>query len=313
MSFVPISSELLFKKNDPSDPRWGEKLSFDINQAQWVLRGYPDEEGIRLNGGRLGAHKGPIEIRRAFYKTTWQESSPTLYDQGDLDLTPDLKQRHEEAKQSLGDLLKKGKRAISLGGGHDYGYPDGAGFLEYCQTESSARPLIINFDAHLDVRPLDRGLSSGTPFFRLLSEYNDFDFIEIGIQPQCNAESHLRWCQEKGGHILTWPEILKNPADLCTQVKSLVSSVSGKKKSAKPLCFISLDIDCFENSAAPGCSQSWPTGITPNQFYPVLEMLKETTNIRVLGIYEVSPPLDIDNRTSKLAAQCVHQILGGLS
>lgn len=306
MSFIPINNELLFTKNDPFDPRWGDKASVTDPVSDWILRGYPDEEGIELNGGRPGAAQGPDAIRKMFYKTTWLQSSSRLFDEGNLTLKSPLEVRHEEARKSLRDHLKSQRRVLSLGGGHDYGYCDGAAFLDVYQN-SELKPVIINFDAHLDVRPINKGFSSGTPFYRLLNQYNDFHFFEVGIQPQCNSEAHIDWCQKKGGKVLTWPEVLRNSSvSFNEQVRAFVNE---NINTLRPPAYISLDIDCFENASAPGCSQSWPSGITPNQFFPVLEFLIQRFDIRVFGIYEVSPPLDIDSRTSKLAAQVMHQVL----
>jgi formiminoglutamase len=307
MAFLPTSSDYFFKRNEAKDPRWGEKVNSSPESSAWILRGYPDDEGIQLNGGRLGAHKGPDSIRSVFYKTTWQKNSPTLTDLGNLDtLSFNLEQRHEVCRSTLKRLLEDQRKVITLGGGHDYGFPDGAGFLDVYNDQC---PVVINFDAHLDVRPLDRGLSSGTPFYRLLNEFKGFDFYQIGIQPQCNSEEYFNWCKDQGGNILTWPQALSKQTPLSLQVVNLLQPSLAKTKNIKPPAFISLDIDVFSNAVAPGCSQSWPSGLEANEFILVLEALKQTLDIKVFGIYEVSPPLDIDSRTSKLAAQWIHQLL----
>ena len=304
MAFIPVSKELLFKRNEPGDPRWGEKVLLE-GTSDWVLRGYPDDEGIKLNGGRLGASEAPDKIRQAFYRTTWGTASPSLCDLGNLSTEPELGLRHEECRKTLGEVLKSGRKAICLGGGHDYGFPDGAAFLDQFKT---LKPLVLNFDAHLDVRPLDRGFSSGTPFFRLLTEFSDFEFVQVGIQPQCNSENYLKWCTDKGAKVLTWPEVLLSQKSLTENLRTLLKLSGSAEKVRRPL-FVSLDIDCFNNAIAPGCSQSWPTGLTANDFYPCLELLKEFFDIKLFSIYEVSPPLDHDSRTSKLAAQWIHQLL----
>ncbi len=73
--------------------------------------------------------------------------------------------------------------------------------------------------------------------------------------------------------------------------------------------FLSIDIDGFSSAIAPGCSQSWATGFSAQDFFPCLEILKARLDVRMLGIYEVSPPLDSDDRTSKLAAQIIHKVM----
>ena len=70
--------------------------------------------------------------------------------------------------------------------------------------------------------------------------------------------------------------------------------------------YLSVDIDGFSNAYAMGCSQSWSTGFSPQGFFPLLQVLMSNLDVQVLGIYEVSPPLDLDDRTSKLAAQILY-------
>ena len=94
---------------------------------------------------------------------------------------------------------------LTLGGGNDYAFSDGMAFL---QTYAQKKPLVINIDAHLDVRDLSRGPTSGTPFFRLLESKIDFDFVELGIQSQCNSTKHWHYVEEKGGKIISLDEIL---------------------------------------------------------------------------------------------------------
>jgi formiminoglutamase len=188
---------------------------------------------------------------------------------------------------------------ITLGGGHDYGAVDGAGFLQWSQslqTTHPSKPLIINFDAHLDVRPWQRGLNSGTPFSWLLDRYPDqFDFLEIGIQSHCSSPHHRDWLENQKIQILDLNFIRK-----VGMLNALRHALAGT--SPHQNCFISLDIDVFSQSLAPGCSQSWDAGLQYEEMETALSWLLAHKNVRLLGVYEVSPPLDLDHKTSKLAA-----------
>lgn len=200
--------------------------------------------------------------------------------------------------------LDSGARWISLGGGHDYGYPDAKAFIEWSRAQGM-RPLVLNFDAHLDVRPTVKGLSSGTPFFRMLEAFPDTDFAEIGIQSQCNSRSHLEWVRSRGARVLMQEDVEASGEPMVTALTRLLSDWLVKPRAV----FLSIDIDGFSSAVAPGCSQSWATGFTPEQFFPCLQLLAARLDARALGIYEVSPPLDQDDRTAKLAAQIIHRVL----
>ncbi|MGE3758570.1 MAG: arginase family protein, partial [Pseudobdellovibrionaceae bacterium] len=69
------------------------------------------------------------------------------------------------------------------------------------------------------------------------------------------------------------------------------------------------DIDVFTSAEAPGCSQSWPTGLSVAEFWPAYQWLLKNYDTPLLSIYEVSPALDVDSRTSKLAACIAYEYL----
>ncbi len=290
------------------------------------LLSYGDDLGIVINKGRLGAHLAPNYIRKYLYRMTpWHNDTTNsldsilLYDYGTtsiqnkispLNSTPEelqnlINENHKSAQARAAQILPKGP-LITIGGGHDYGYCDGSAFLDNFKNEHH-KPVIINFDAHLDVRPNNWGNSSGTPFYRLLTEYkNQFEFIEWGIQAQCNQPSHREWAESQGATIVTLDTI--RMTDSLSLLKSVIKNSSRTQK-----CFISLDIDVFSQSLAPGCSQSWDGGLTYAEITPVIDWLIENKEVHLFSIYEVSPPLDFDDRTSKLAAQLIYNYLKKLS
>ena len=297
-----------FTKKDPKDLRLGDFSSSYTEDKELenstVILGYPDDEGIKNSGGRVGAASAPKNIREVLYKMTphlLKTTNPSILDLGDLKVEGSLEERHNVAQKNLSKLLKK-TSVITLGGGHDYGYPDGAAFLEVFKSE---KPLVINFDAHLDVRPVNSTITSGTPFYRLLKKYADFDFLEIGIQSQCNSRMHYEWALSHGAKALTYDELMYSGKSQHIKMLEFLEPYLLRKRPV----FLSVDIDAFSNNFAPGCSQAFATGLNPDSFFTVLKVLKERLDVRLLGIYEVSPPLDIDNKTSKLAAQIIFESL----
>jgi formiminoglutamase len=311
--FYPPDPSLFFSKNDPEDQRLGDIVKSYNGSEQKndiVILGYPDDEGIRINGGRVGAAQGPEKVRQFLYRMTLPESyflskrKTSLFDYGNLEATGDLTIRHTKAKAAVTQLYAQGCRLLSLGGGHDYAYADGAGFIsQYFKTYSDV-PLIINFDAHLDVRKPVQGPNSGTAFYRLITDFkNQFDLLEIGLQPQCNSVHHLKWAQDQGVDVyflndlkkMDWPHALNIP-------------LLKKRKPGSPI-FVSFDIDCLTAAEAGGCSQAWATGLRVDDCLKFLAALYAKFDVRHLGVYEVSPPLDRDFQTSKTAALLLHQYL----
>ncbi|MGE0763771.1 MAG: formimidoylglutamase [Bdellovibrionales bacterium] len=307
----PTPLELFFSSADSTDPRMGQMARpgqvAEVAAQHWYLLGYPDDEGIRLNHGRPGASLAPNVIRHHLYRMTpdlLQPHAQPIHDLGNLPLDLPLAERHKWAGELAALVFKKGGRWLALGGGHDYGYADGLGFLSHFQ-QTDVRPLLINFDSHLDVRPIDKGFNSGTPFRRLLEEFSNFDLIEIGMQSQCNAKAHLEWLKARGGHILTLNDILKSESSPRASIQKFLLPHCNANRPT----WISFDMDAFASAYAPGCSQSWATGLTPNDVLPTLDFICEKNQVYGLGVYETSPPFDVDDRTSRLAALLIHRLI----
>lgn len=304
------SEKLFFTRNDINDLRWGDlgssqTLDSENKQIQVGLWGYADDEGITLNGGRPGARFAPEFIRKFFYRLTppAKLAPESLGDFGDWKKGPSLEDQIATISPILSRQLARFPM-ITLGGGHDYGAVDGAGFMQWhLQNKSAVKPLIINFDAHLDVRPWSKGLNSGTPFSWLLEKYpGQFEFIEVGIQKHCSSPQHHQWLKDQQGQILNLDYIQK--VGLLTALRQLLAGTNPHQP-----CFISFDIDVYSQALAPGCSQSWDAGLLFTETIEALRWLMRHKQVRQFGIYEVSPPLDVDHRTSKLAACLVDEIL----
>jgi formiminoglutamase len=308
----PTDPQLFFSRQDSNDLRIGDlvrplKSVADLSAANrtFVIGGYPDDEGIRLNGGRPGAALAPPAIRRALYKMTPALQEPAdfeLFDFGDLDPSGALDKKHQAGSDACASVLAKGARWIGLGGGHDYGFAEASGFLK---STAGVRPLVINFDAHFDVRPVTSGFSSGTPFFRMLEQGLELDFAELGIQSQCNSKAHFEWLKLRGARVLTMEDVEASGESFLINSVRLLDDWILKPRPV----FLSIDIDAFSSAVAPGCSQSWATGFMPSDFFPLFDLLVRRMDVRALGIYETSPPLDQDDRTSKLAALIAHRFI----
>ncbi len=305
--FEKVKLDQLVSHDLKGDPRLIGWLQKSIDDSDYVVMGYPDDEGIQNNAGRKGAAFAPDIIRKYLYNmrpSILSNSEPAkIYDYGNLKIEKSLETRHQTAIGFVERILDQGKTILSFGGGHDYGYVDGKSFLNFC-SDSTSKPLIVNFDAHFDVRATDKGITSGTPFYRLLEE-DVFDFVEIGIQEQCNTKAHYEYLKSKGASILFLSDLLVNGEFKYQKFLDFFEKLNIKNTT----CFLSVDIDAFSNAYAPGCSQSFATGFDPQMFFSMFDYLIQNYYVRALGIYEVSPTLDLDDHTSKLAALIAYKFL----
>ena len=75
--------------------------------------------------------------------------------------------------------------------------------------------------------------------------------------------------------------------------------------------YVSVDIDSLDPAFAPGTDGPTPGGLSVLSVFRAIYELGQHPLVRALDVMEVSPPLDIDNRTSKVAAEIFMRFLCG--
>ena len=88
-----------------------------------AVLGIPDDEGVRLNNGRLGAKDGPRALREALAKYGVSEPEgfewPRIFDAGDVQPGKDIHETHDRVTAATAAILDHGLFPIAIGGGHD--------------------------------------------------------------------------------------------------------------------------------------------------------------------------------------------------
>jgi formiminoglutamase len=75
--------------------------------------------------------------------------------------------------------------------------------------------------------------------------------------------------------------------------------------------YVTFDIDCFDQSYAPGTGASLPGGITPWQAYDALFQLGGDPRVRGFDLVEVDPSRDTGDITARLATKLILTLLAG--
>jgi len=271
-----------------------------------ILLGCADETGIRNVGGRLGAAQGPNFLRQKLYRFTTGVPQKPIYDLGDILPEKEIEATHDAVRSLCQEIWKSGHEPLLIGGGHDFGFPHALA----CLQNFSSKPMsILNVDAHLDLRPATPKVSSGSPWY-LLREHSEFSpkkhkIIEFGIQGHCNAETLYDYAGKKGISICSWKEIQKEKSGALKAMEKFL-----KKLKVKNLLF-SLDIDSVRWADAPGCSAPQVEGFSAKDILEISLWLGKNRNCLGMGLFELSPLLDIDGKTSTLAAHCFRSFLTG--
>lgn len=308
----PAPAEVFFKGR-PDDPRLGDWVkSSEPNQAVqsdrkgFVLFGYPDDLGVRLNKGRAGAKDGPNSIRKHLYKMARPEGwgGIELLDWGNIEITDDIVENHARAEKLAKLASEKGFTGIFLGGGHDYAAPSFLGATS--GTAAGAKWGLINIDPHLDVRPWENKLPhSGTPFRTILEsgKLAGENFVEFGARTSRNSSAHWKYCQEKQVQIDTWETIRvneKRPAELfghrLWQLATKTQRIG-----------VTFDMDaCFETE---GVSAPAVVGFSAWEMIEMAGVAGRCAEVRYIEVAEVAPALEGAERSSRIAAEIIHAFL----
>ncbi len=296
----------------PDDPRLGEQTTFWdgtggllLSPGRPVLIGFPQDEGVRRNGGRVGAAAAPAEIRRRLYALIPCDALELL-DLGNVRVTADLEASQAALGEVVAGVLEKGAVPIVLGGGHE------TALGHYLGYANLRRPVgILNLDAHLDVRPCVDGRGhSGSPF-RQAREHADFPlpgdrYACLGAQPFSVSRVHADYVCRAGGRI-GWAEDVRGR--LAAHVKKeLLGAVAGGWQA-----YVSVDCDVVCQADLPAVSAPNPLGLSGVEVCAAVRAAGAAPSVASFDLVEFNPVLDRDGQGARLAAVLVWHFLAGLA
>lgn len=307
-----ITSQTLWQGRDDSLP--GERFfqhvqCIDIRShsldktRQPVILGFCSDEGIRRNEGRVGAKAGPDKLREQLAKLACHSSKQFL-DAGNIVCHEN---QLEVAQQQFAKLIshchQHGLKTIAFGGGHEIAWAHFSGL-----TQHYPKIGIINFDAHFDIRvpKSDQYGTSGTPFWQIQQHCSQhqlpFDYCCLGIQSLANTKNLLERAHDWNISYLTAEQI--NAESFSWQTAFLDEFMLHHDYLYLTIC-----LDVFAECFAPGVSAPQPIGLSPWQALPLLKYIVQTGKVVSMDIAELSPPLDQEQKTSKLAAVIIAELL----
>jgi len=271
--------------------------------TDFALIGYACDEGVRRNLGRIGAQGGPKILRERLAKLPLHFENKKVADVGDIICQDQGMEGCQIAFANvITELITNGIFPIAIGGGHDMAYGHYKGIKEALQNKTKNKLAIINFDAHFDLRPIEKQANSGTPFNQILSESNqeEIDYFAIGIQHQSNTKELFNIAKaSQVEYAINYD---------CEASEEKIIALQNKLKpfiERNDYLYITIDLDGFSAAYAPGVSAPSPFGFTPYFVLKMLRFLLRTKKVISFDIAELNPNYDTDNLTSNLAAKLV--------
>nr|WP_222529828.1 agmatinase [Azospirillum sp. 412522] len=282
---------------------------WDRIDADIAVLGAPFDAGTQW---RAGARFGPRAIREAStlfsfgHAGAYDHEDDIVYlpqdgcrmvDIGDADIVhTDTVRSHANIEQAVRKILAAGALPVVLGGDHSINIPCIAAF-------SGEEPFhLVQIDAHLDFVDERHGVrhGHGNPMRRAAERPWVSGLTQLGIRNvSSTARDGYDAARAMGSDILSVRQIRK------LGVEAVVERIPPGRR-----CYLTIDIDGFDPSIAPGTGTPSHGGFT---YYEVLELLDGIARRNpVVGIdlVEVAPDYDHTGGTAILGAQLLMNVIG---
>lgn len=286
----------------------GSGLQSDKKPDIGIL-GYICDEGVRRNLGRVGASEGPRVVRERLAKLPLHFDTTSVADFGDvICIDEDMEACQQAFSTIISQLITQNIFPIGIGGGHDMAYGHFMGIYEAIKDSPKNSIGIINFDAHFDLRPMEKKGNSGTPINQIISELRKnnktVDYFAIGIQQQSNTKELFEIAKKEDISYAINYDCESSGTEMQALQKRLALFIS-----ENDYLYITIDMDGFSSAYAPGVSAPSPLGFTPYFVFKMLTFLFESNKVISCDIVELNPLLDRDNLTANLVAKLVDFIV----
>ena len=282
-------------------PRAGDWPALDSHagDVDLTLLGVP---AWRTSLSPTGAHATPAAVRDAL-----RRYSPALMagpvdlgalrvaDAGDV-LEPDGPAGEAAVREAARRAAERSRLVVALGGDNSatYGVAQGVGVTG-----------LITLDAHFDLRD---GVSNGSPVRRLIEDGLDpRRIVQIGIADFANSVAYAQRAEEYGITVIGLDDTRRRGA---ADVMAQALEVAGDGGAG---IHLDIDVDVCDRSVAPGCPASVPGGLSAWELRALVRAAASDSRLVSADIVEVDATADApDQRTVRLAALCVLELLAGL-
>ncbi|MEO1130663.1 MAG: arginase family protein, partial [Planctomycetota bacterium] len=199
---------------------------------------------------------------------------------------------HDRVTEACAELHRRGIVPVCIGGGHDLTFASVRALAKHETTSVGG----VNVDAHLDVR---EQVGSGMPFRSLIEGgyLQPSRFVEFGLGRFANSRAHLQWLREVGGLAVE-----RSDATTAAAASAAMQAAFGPVDASFGPGFVSIDLDGIDASAAPGVSAPNVHGLSVENALWWADRAGRRAQVRHFDIMELSPPHDVDARTTRLAA-----------
>lgn len=290
----------------PEHARWHSRVTRESGGTGGVaLVGFASDAGVARNHGRVGAAEAPDALRRALSSFAWHGGDVPLVDAGTVAVAgdPALEGGQEALGAAVAAQLDAERLVVVLGGGHETAWGSYLGRAAAARLEGR-HVAVVNVDAHYDLREADRP-TSGTPFLQMAradeAAGRRFDYTVVGIAETGNTRVLFETAERLGVTTVTDAECAATPDAALAAIDAAVDRADA--------VHLSIDIDVLPAAVAPGVSAPAGLGVDLTLVNLLCRDIAASGKLALVDVVEVSPPLDENGRTARVAARLAADIV----
>jgi formimidoylglutamase len=212
----------------------------------------------------------------------------SVADLGDWQVSSLGLEEYQDAIEASARRLAKGPVYAFLGGDNGITRPLAGGL----SRRQLGRVGLLTFDAHHDVRTLDRGPTNGTPIRGLIEDgLPGEQIIQIGIQSFANSLEYRAYCDDHRIRIATMDTV---------DAQGLEPVVGAALEGLGRQCewiYVDFDIDVLDRAFAPACPAAQPGGMRPRQLAGAAYLCGQHPKVRAADFVEVDASADVHDLT----------------
>jgi formiminoglutamase len=226
-------------------------------------------------------------------------------DLGDVDVSStDTNATLDRVTEAMKTLFEANCHPLMVGGDNSVTF---AGVRALAQ--SGVKKIgVLSLDAHLDVRPPNPDILSGSPNYLILEkvpEVNPKNLAVVGLRRFANSKTYRDWALKKGMRLYPMKEIRRRG------FQGMIESAVQAATDGVEALYVSVDMDVVDQAWAPGVSSPSPDGLTPREVFDAVQLASSQKSARAFDVVETAPNLDPTGNTARVAAISLLQYLVG--
>lgn len=268
-----------------------------LDKAEFAVLGIPYDSSESY---RSGSRLAPEAIRAASrdledydLEENFDLLSLKICDLGDVEVSfGDFEETKKRAEHDIKKVVEKKKKPIIIGGEHTISY-----FAASALKKESTDFVFLVFDAHLDYRDdyLGNRFSHACVTRRVAELIGTENVLQLGTRS--GSKEELDGAKKDRLQFITALDLSKKPEKA---KKAIKEKTNGRN------VYVSIDLDVFDPSEAPGVCNPEPGGLRYREFIELLREVKDS-NLACFDLVEHAPAYD--STTSVFAAKLILKAL----